>query len=95
MPRFYNNTERATDRLVRSMRRDRLKRERETMSADEIDRRITAAILKSMDETGAVDRTYIVATNVPQDQIQRRFKACMAVAEEREPRLRHMTREWA
>lgn len=87
--------ERQNNRDRAQGRRDARIREQATMSTEEVDERLTTAIIEAVEKRGAVTRQDLLATNVPPASIEARFKHCMALAEDREPRLRHMMREAA
>lgn len=87
--------ERQNNRDCAEGRKQARVREQETMSPEAIDENLIKAIIDAVVRNGAVTRQDLLATNVPPAAVDARFKHCMAIAEEREPRLRHMMREMA
>lgn len=71
---------------------DRLASERESLTPDEIDERLIRAIIAAIIDRGVFTAEDLRLANVPAEAGRRRLKACFALAEEREPRIRHMLR---
>lgn len=74
----------------KDLRKSRMKREQLAMTPEEIDDLLVKTIIEYMVGNGSVTKRDLLSTNVPPAAIEARFKHCLAVAEEREPRLRHM-----
>lgn len=87
---FMTAGEKQNIRDRRALRRTKRVRERETMTPEEIDRRMVATILKTADEGRAVSFDDFSRQNIPRAAIQARFKICLARAEEKNSRVRHM-----
>jgi hypothetical protein len=86
--RYVSNADRALNSTLRSMRRDRIKRERESLSPAEIDERITQAIIDSVMARGTVQMSDLLRTNIPKDAVTKaRFDRCFEAAREREPAI--------
>jgi len=79
----------------KDLRASRLKREQLAMTPQEVETRIVHAIIEYMTANGTVSKRDLLSTNVPPAAIEEKFEHCFAIAEEREPRLRHMRSEVA
>jgi hypothetical protein len=66
------------------------------MTPDEVDEEMVKTIIRAIEERGTLQDADIKRADVLPEMITRdRIKRCMMLAEEREPRLRHMRREAA
>lgn len=79
----------------KDLKKTRMKREQLAMTPEEIDELLVKTILEYVVANGSVTKRDLLSTNVPPAAIEARFKHCLAIAEEREPRLRHMRSEVA
>jgi hypothetical protein len=79
--------QRAVDSVTRKMRRTARQRERESLTAAEIEDKMVRTIAEAMRDRGAVVKADFLRAGVPASAIDPNFKRCLAIARERDPNL--------
>lgn len=79
---------RAADRIAAAIRRRNFEAERETMTDDELDRRVVAAIRKAIVARGAVTTIDLARENIPMARLTpQRFARLIQQAHDEDPAL--------